>query len=161
MKFTKSIIAIITLASVICGAHAIKLCQLDWFAVWQSKPGPFSNSRYVVVSNWGSQAEGGTWTVTSDEGSPGVQHTVSGMSQCTDDTGTTKTTANPWPSSTLAVNVKCWCGMTSPHVGASWVFLVEYGSAAVCADSCANGCANCVLSGSYYSCSRSAVLALP
>ncbi|MDR1071875.1 MAG: hypothetical protein LBL21_04505, partial [Rickettsiales bacterium] len=69
---------------------------------------------------------------------------------------------NPWPSSTLANNKNCWCRMTSPHVGASWVFLYgALGTAAYCAYYCAYHCAGCVLYGSSTSCSRSAVLALP
>jgi hypothetical protein len=51
--------------------------------------------------------------------------------------------------------------MTTPNLGASWVFLRDFGSAANCAISCAVNCANCVRFGADYSCSRSAVLALP
>ncbi|MDR1071238.1 MAG: hypothetical protein LBL21_01180 [Rickettsiales bacterium] len=51
--------------------------------------------------------------------------------------------------------------MTAPNLGASWVFLNDLGSAASCAVSCAVYCAYCVLYGTSYSCSRSAVLALP
>jgi hypothetical protein len=152
----------------VCAAHAIKLCQLDWFAAWQSKSGALSNNAASYTSNYGSQAESGTWTVTSDEGSPSVQHAVSGISQCTDDTGTTTTEENPWPSKNLADNKNCWCRMTAPNLGTSWVFVYVIstsipGAAPVpyCASYCAYHCAACVRKGSEFSCSRSDVLTLP
>ncbi|MDR1071648.1 MAG: hypothetical protein LBL21_03340, partial [Rickettsiales bacterium] len=129
MKRKNLIISIIALAgalaSVVCTASAIKLCQLDWFAAWQGKPGALSNSTYAAVSSYGSQSETGTWSVTSDEGGGGTKHTVSGMSQCTSSTGTTSTGTVMWPSSTLANNTNCWCRMTAPNLGASWVFLYD------------------------------------
>ncbi|MDR3208749.1 MAG: hypothetical protein LBT45_02770 [Rickettsiales bacterium] len=161
MKPTRIFISTLTFALIAGAAPAAKLCQLDWLAAWKNKSGTLSNSTYAAVSSYGSSAEIGTWSVTSDEGSSGVKHTVSGMSQCTDDTGTTSTNNVMWPSSTLASNVNCWCRMTSPNLGGSWVFVYTSSSAAPCAYSCANNCAYCVLLGTYGSCARSAVLALP
>ncbi|MDR1071619.1 MAG: hypothetical protein LBL21_03185 [Rickettsiales bacterium] len=51
--------------------------------------------------------------------------------------------------------------MTAPNLGASWVYSHADSSAASCAYYCAVDCASCVLYGSYHSCRRSAVLALP
>jgi hypothetical protein len=159
----KPLMSVITLAlagaiviGMISDSHAIKLCQLDWFAAWQSKAGQLANWTYAYTRTYGSQSEAGTWTVTSDEGSPGVQHTVSGMSMCG-----SSTTSGTSQSATLADNKNCWCRMTSPNLGASWVFLYVYSSAAVCAFLCAYDCAGCVQAGGAFSCSRSAVLALP
>ncbi|MDR1071816.1 MAG: hypothetical protein LBL21_04195, partial [Rickettsiales bacterium] len=62
---------------------------------------------------------------------------------------------------TPSSNLNCWCRMTSPNLGASWVFNYAASSAAYCAYGCAGYCAHCVQSGVSSSCSRSAVLALP
>jgi hypothetical protein len=51
--------------------------------------------------------------------------------------------------------------MTSPNLGASWVYPLTSGSAAQCAYYCATLCALCVREGTAYSCSRSAILTLP
>jgi hypothetical protein len=100
--------------------------------------------------------------VTSDEGSTGARHTVSGIAQCGTSTATlTGLTSYPDVSSIASDNKNCLCKMTTPNHGASWVFLLAGGSAAYCARYCANNCAHCVRSGVYDSCSRSAVLALP
>ncbi|MDR1071981.1 MAG: hypothetical protein LBL21_05055 [Rickettsiales bacterium] len=64
-------------------------------------------------------------------------------------------------SSALADNKNCWCRMTTPNLGASWVFYYASSSAASCAYDCAGSCAYCVRYGANNSCSRSAVLALP
>jgi hypothetical protein len=137
-------------------SHAIKLCQLDWFSAWQSKSGILPNDKGVYTRTYGSQSEAGTWFVASDEGSPGVRHIVSGMSLCGN-----STTSAISQSSTLADNKNCWCRMTTPNIGASWVFLRDWSSAANCAHECARYCADCVWSSINHSCTRSAVLALP
>ncbi|MDR1071853.1 MAG: hypothetical protein LBL21_04385 [Rickettsiales bacterium] len=161
MKKINLVISMVALVGAMSGARAIKLCQLDWFKAWQNKSGALSNTQKVIISHYGSHSEGGVWTVTSDQGSPGVQHTVSGMSQCTDDIGTTTTEENPWPSSTLADNTNCWCRMTSPNVGASWVFTGVY-SLSHCSYYCAFLCAHCIqFDTGTSSCTRSALLALP
>ncbi|MDR1071399.1 MAG: hypothetical protein LBL21_02020 [Rickettsiales bacterium] len=51
--------------------------------------------------------------------------------------------------------------MTTPHLGASWVFSSAISPAAYCAYHCANYCADCVRVGMNVSCTRSAVLELP
>ncbi|MDR1071347.1 MAG: hypothetical protein LBL21_01750 [Rickettsiales bacterium] len=162
MKRTRFIVLIIALVGATSAAGSIKLCQLDWFKAWQDKiSGTLSGSTYAAVSSYGSQAEVGTWSVTSDEGSPGVKHTVSGMSQCASSSGTTSTNQVMWSSDTLANNKNCWCRMSAPNLGASWVFLSDNGSAAHCASYCAHLCAVCVQLGAVNSCSRSALLELP
>jgi hypothetical protein len=57
--------------------------------------------------------------------------------------------------------------MTSPHLGASWVFynatyISEAAAAVGCARDCADNCAGCVQNGGgvFNTCSRSKVLAL-
>ncbi|MDR3208220.1 MAG: hypothetical protein LBT45_00005, partial [Rickettsiales bacterium] len=58
------------------GAPAAKLCQLDWLTAWKNKSGTLSNSGYAWTRNTYTEggAGGGTWAVTSDEGSSGVKH---------------------------------------------------------------------------------------
>jgi hypothetical protein len=51
--------------------------------------------------------------------------------------------------------------MTSPNLGASWVFMGVNSSVSNCALYCANDCALCVQFGAVSSCSRAAVLSLP
>jgi hypothetical protein len=162
MKTTRALVLISLFAiAIICSAPAIKLCQLDWLSAWQSASGTLSDATVVVTSSYGSRAEAGTWAVSSYQGSPGIKHIVSGVSQCTDNEGDTSTGWNVWPSKTLADNKNCWCRMTSPNIGGSWVFLFAYSSSAGCAAGCADDCAYCIQNGAVDSCSRSAVLALP
>ncbi|MDR3208646.1 MAG: hypothetical protein LBT45_02235, partial [Rickettsiales bacterium] len=63
--------------------------------------------------------------------------------------------------STIGNNKNCLCKMTYPNLGGSWVFGAAFAAAAMCANHCAYYCAQCVQNGTKYSCSRSAVLALP
>jgi hypothetical protein len=161
IKCARSIMPVIALAcaisvGILSDSHAIKLCQLDWFAAWQSKSGELANSTYAFTRTSGSQSEVGAWSVTSDEGSSGVKHTVSGMSMCGN-----STTYGSSQSTTLVDNKKCWCRMTSPNLGASWVFLYDYDLVIDCAYYCAYNCALCVQGRHVYSCTSSAVLALP
>jgi hypothetical protein len=79
------------------------------------------------------------------------------MARCSNSTSS----AISLDTSTTSNNRNCFCRMTAPNLGASWVFLIDYGSAANCAQNCAYLCASCVQGGSSNSCSRSAVLALP
>jgi hypothetical protein len=163
IKYAKLMISIFTFASIVSAAGAIKLCQLDWFQAWRSKSGILSNNDMSYTSNSGSRAESGTWSVTSDEGSPGVKHTVSGQSQCSE-TGCSSppcTTSMPWPSATLTANKYCWCRMIAPNLGASWVFDYAEASVNYCTNFCADFCASCVRMGLHGSCTRSAILALP
>jgi hypothetical protein len=51
--------------------------------------------------------------------------------------------------------------MSTPNLGASWVFLLVSVSPATCAYGCAYYCAYCVGVGTHNSCTRSAVLTLP
>jgi hypothetical protein len=156
-KMNKKIIAFATIVGIclISAAHAIKLCQLDWFNAWQEESGTLSNSTFAYTRTYGSQSETGTWSVTSDQGSSGVKHTVSGISMCG-----SSTSSGISQSATLADNRNCWCRMTIPNLGDSWEF-VRGLPTGDCASYCAHLCADCVQNGVLYSCTRSAVLTLP
>ncbi|MDR3208358.1 MAG: hypothetical protein LBT45_00750 [Rickettsiales bacterium] len=156
MKESILFVLVFIFALIVITVSAEKLCQLDWLAAWKNlgDSKTLSNGEMVKTMTYGSQSEVGMWAVASDEGSPGVKHTVNGISQCSNGS------AYVGNSSTGADNRHCWCRMTSPNLGKSWVFLYSHSSAAYCAYDCADVCANCVLGGAYYSCSRSAVLAL-
>jgi hypothetical protein len=114
------------------------------------------NNSIMYSRSWTDGAPG-TWSVTSDQGSSGVKHTVSGTATCSN-SGTSVTSLD---TLTASNNRYCWCRMTAPNLGASWVYSHADSSAASCAYYCAVDCASCVLYGSYHSCRRSAVLALP
>jgi hypothetical protein len=176
MKCAKFIIILmLALIGAISDSYAIKLCQLDWLTAWRNL-GSFtnlSNYRYSYSrGNYNSShanndlyGDGGigTWAITSDQGSPGVYHTVSGQSYCSSNNGSnTYTNGSPsFSTSSSADNKNCWCRMTTPHLGASWVFSSAISPAAYCAYHCANYCADCVRVGMNVSCTRSAVLELP
>ncbi|MDR1071877.1 MAG: hypothetical protein LBL21_04515 [Rickettsiales bacterium] len=157
MKRAKLIVSIIALVGAVPGAHAIKLCQLDWFQAWDdlSDSIQLASSTSAYTRSYTDGAPG-TWSVTSTQGSGTVKHTVSGMATCSSSNSDATSV-----SSTASNNTNCWCRMTAPNLGASWVFLYAHGSAANCANNCAYNCAYCVLYGTDRSCSRSAVLALP
>jgi hypothetical protein len=164
MKHAKFMVSVIALASIVCGARAIKLCQLDWLNAWKNASGILPHSRRSYTQgNYDTTGNGsGRWAVTSDQGSTGVYHTVSGESLCSDTNSGTYTNGSPSLSSTTTNNGYCWCRMSTPNLGASWVFVnTASGSAAACAHYCAYGCAVCFDSGSYGSCARSVVLTLP
>ncbi|MDR1071286.1 MAG: hypothetical protein LBL21_01425 [Rickettsiales bacterium] len=159
MKHTGLIISVFMLASAVCGAHAIKLCQLDWFAAWQNANGTLSDSSYKYTTSWTDGAPG-IWAVTSDQGSGGVKHSVSGASTCSN----SSTAPNSISTGNQDDEGWCWCLMTSPHLGASWVLYGNTGGpypAFSCSNACARLCATCVQAGSSGSCTRAAVLALP
>ncbi|MDR3208962.1 MAG: hypothetical protein LBT45_03910 [Rickettsiales bacterium] len=166
MKTTGAFILILTFALIAGTASAERLCQLDWFEAWKNASGALSNYRTSNsrgdYDNSTSNGGMGTWAVTSDQGSAGVYHTVSGQSFCSSVGNGTFTNWSPDFDTSISSNNKyCWCRMTSPNLGGSWAFLGDYGSAADCAIDCALHCANCVRSGADGSCNRSAVLALP
>jgi hypothetical protein len=131
---------------------------LDWLESWKNLGDStmLPNSTYAYTRSWTDGAPG-TWSVTSTQGSGTVKHTVSGMATCSN----SSSSVGDVNTSTALNNRYCWCRMTSPNLGASWVFLNDKGSAAYCAYDCAYYCAFCVQYGRNYSCSRSAVLALP
>jgi hypothetical protein len=118
----------------------------------------YSQSNYDNTTGNGGV---GTWVVTSDQGSTGVYHTVSGQSFCSNNYSVAVTDGSPGISNASSININCWCRMTSPNLGASWVFLDPAGSAAGCASNCAAGCADCVLLGASASCHRPDILELP
>jgi hypothetical protein len=129
---------------------------LDWLKSWETASGILPNNSIMYSGSWTDGAPG-TWSVTSDQGSSGVKHTVSGTATC----GSSSSSATGLDTSTVSNNKNCWCRMTAPNLGASWVFSFADSSSAFCASGCAYYCAYCVLNGTIHSCSRSAVLALP
>ncbi|MDR2269092.1 MAG: hypothetical protein LBD94_02815 [Rickettsiales bacterium] len=168
----KIIITFMIMTMTLSSAHALKLCQLEWLGAWRTKPSSetLQNSRRAFSRNYDSTPDSGTWSVTSDESSTDVYHTVTGMSFCSSTNSGTYTDGSPsYDTSTVSNNTNCWCRMTSPNLGGSWVFLDVYGSASSCASNCAILCANhcaancayCVPYGTNASCSRAAVLSLP
>jgi hypothetical protein len=175
MKRTRFIISVLVLASIICSAHAIKLCQLDWLESWKNASGQLPNSRrswsrgnyYDADGNGGAGAwvvTGGigTWAIASDHGSPGVYHTVSGQSYCSSTNSGIYTDGAPnFDNRIPSNNTNCWCRMISPSLSNSWVFWADYGAASACASSCAVACSGCIYFGTYESCVRSVLLTLP
>jgi hypothetical protein len=85
--------------------------------------------------------------------------TIEGIARCT--------TSGSDPSTPSPSGNVCWCRMTGHDgnnacLGVSWVFLHAFSSVSYCVNYCANDCAVCVLlSGTFHSCTRAAVLSLP
>jgi hypothetical protein len=123
-------------------AKAAGICEARPATVWSSG---LSSSTYAFTRGYN-----GTWAVTSGG------YTVSGISQCNG-----SSTSNP-SSTTDAEGVNCWCRMTSPVVGSSWVNLNDVSNGGFCnfdcSKNCANCCADCVRNSQNGSCTRSAVL---
>jgi hypothetical protein len=162
-RFMTLIIALIGAISIgmISDLHAIKLCQLDWFNSWVNlgNSTELPNGIYAYTGSFTDGAPG-TWSVTSTQGSTPVKHTVSGMATC--NTSNSYSDATSVDPTTPSNNKNCWCRMTSPNLGGSWMFLYTFGSAGACARNCAYECTLCIRYGTRYSsCSRSALLALP
>ncbi|MDR1071771.1 MAG: hypothetical protein LBL21_03970 [Rickettsiales bacterium] len=158
MKYTRLLISMFALIVAASDSHAIKLCQLDWFQAWidRGDSTQLASSTYAYTGSWTDGAPG-TWSVTSTQGSGTVKHTVSGMARCSNSTSN----ATSLDASTASNSRYCWCRMTTPNLGASWVFHYDAVSAASCAANCAHNCAYCVQNGKSASCTRSAVLELP
>lgn len=80
------------------------------------------------------------WSANCTTGSTSVA--ISGIAGCSSQNGNSLGTKSDsiTTSSTTEENKYCWCKMTSPAVS-SWGFTRGAGSAAVCADYCANNCA--------------------
>jgi hypothetical protein len=172
MKRAKFIKSMFVLAAIACGAgaisaaHAIKLCQLDWLNSWKNLGNAITlpNSRRTTSrGNFNTDGTGGIgiWAAMSDQGSPGAFHTVSGQSFCSDVGSGTYVNDAPHFNDAPLNNKNCWCRMTSPNLGALWVFLVADSSSSNCSAGCASYCAYCAHVGAYGSCTRSAVLTLP
>jgi hypothetical protein len=79
---------------------------------------------------------------------------VSGAATCSN----SGSDATSMDNSAPANNSNCWCLMTAPSKGASWVFRRNVGSGAGCGYYCAFSCALCVQDGTDTDCTRSALL---
>ena len=155
LKFSFLILALILSAT----TASAKICQLDWIAQWKSAVGILANSLSMHTSAW-TDGPPGTWAVTSDQGTPGINHTVTGSANCS------MSTTNPHALEYDNKNTEgvCWCRMTSPNLGAAWVLLGTIPgnfAAYQCSNACAYECSKCVLNESSKSCTRAAVLTLP
>jgi hypothetical protein len=165
MKTIRLAISAAALISSVCGAHAIKLCQLDWLNAWKNLGNSTALSGMISHSQGNRNDTGnggiGRWAVTSAQGGAGAYHTVSGESFCSSASGGAYTYGNPSFADSPSNNKNCWCRMSAPNLGASWVFLFSNSVAADCATYCAPSCAECVSKGTSGSCARSSLLALP
>ncbi|MDR2770340.1 MAG: hypothetical protein LBB08_02730 [Rickettsiales bacterium] len=61
-------------------------------------------------------------------------------------------------SNTLEDDTSCWCKMSDPVMGSSWIFYGRYNITSLCAGECAYRCADCIHLGGAYNCSRSALI---
>ncbi|MDR2770116.1 MAG: hypothetical protein LBB08_01555 [Rickettsiales bacterium] len=61
-------------------------------------------------------------------------------------------------SNTFSENRYCWCKMSDPYAGSSWVFYLPLGSGSYCAYDCAGSCSFCLYNGTHHNCTRSALL---
>jgi hypothetical protein len=103
-------------------AHALKLCQLEWQDAWKNASGTLSASSYKYTQSWTAGAPG-TWAVTSDQGSTGVKHTISGVATCSNsetsatslDTSTAENN-NLTHNSALSIPIPAYAGMTNNFV---------------------------------------------
>jgi hypothetical protein len=117
-----------------------------------------ANAAKVCVSNtapWGtvnntsvSEGWGDGWTAYYKG------YLVTGIAACLSQSGSNGTPPS-WD-----YGAHCWCKMTGPVVGKSWVFNRTDPSGGVCYANCALHCANCVRSGTADSCTRTALLAV-
>ena len=140
---------------------AANMCKVDWLTLWRTMgDGVLFAKPYDVMFSRGYETTiSGTWSFTKDG------HTVSGTSQCGSTTAITGGSSD-WhnglveiDTATNANNKHCWCRMSTPVTGSSWVFSNSYASSAVCARYCPGDCALCVRRGTDSSCVRSALLA--
>ena len=137
---------IILVGAILCaitttGAHAVTKCvALN------------SSSTRCTYENTGDNVADWTSTCTTN----GVSTPIKGIGICSANAGSTSgaTATGLEISSTADKNKHCWCKMTSPAVS-RWVFYSSRASAGICAQLCANGCANRVQSGAAF---RSAML---
>ena len=87
----------------------------------------------------------GNWTAIFDYTTAGLNSVTSsvvvGISSCNEIPGTVNAAADGISASASDTGNYCWCGMTKPLIS-KWVFVGEYASDEVCAQSCAARCAN-------------------
>jgi hypothetical protein len=149
--------------------HAVKLCGKPSNHPWKSNTSFGGAVDYTCSPVCGatSSSADATWTVTITNGL-GISGTISGQSRCAASNSTNPPVANTSNSGTY-----CWCRVTSivdstagtcpaDSNGAPWVYYSDNSFAAYCRQDCAGNCANgCVRGGTYYACSRSALLNIP
>ena len=151
------------------GYANVQLCvpgEGGWLDSWRTATSTLPGSTWESCCAFTQGTQSGTWSVGSTHGGAGAQ-SVTGISQCSTSAGGTATgnvacpgasgqRCRPRPAS--ADGRYCWCRMTSPAVGGSWVFLDSNSSAATCATHCALSCASSVQGSASF---RAAVLAVP
>jgi hypothetical protein len=116
------------------GAQAAKVCVSN-AVPW----GTVDNT--VVHEGWGDG-----WEAYYKD------HLVKGIAACLGQSGSNGTPPD-W-----GYGAHCWCKITGPVVGKSWVFCDSHASSDNCRVGCALGCAICVRSGSNNSCKRTDLL---
>ena len=141
-------------------AHALTMCATNWLDAWRTATNTQIQAGATIQQGRAFTRQGvnGTWVVGSSHGGAGRQ-SVSGISQCTTVEGAT----NPFSTHSeftlgqapASGGVFCWCRMTSPALGSTWVFIT---TDPACATHCASHCANGVQNNTAF---RTAVLATP
>ena len=129
-KTMKSKIFIITgavLCAITTGAHAVTKCVA------------LNSSNTTCTSRYNQYEYHIDWAATCTTN--GVSTPISGIGVCSSTTSSIygETDVELDISSTVKVNVYCWCKMTSPAVS-HWLFRYWEGSAEYCARNCANLC---------------------
>ena len=144
----------------ILSLSSANMCKVDWLTQWRNKASAFAKPYNVMFSRGFDTTTSGTWSFSKDG------YTVSGTSQCGSSATLTGSGSN-WhneiaeiDAATNANNRHCWCRMTSPTTGSSWVFSYSHASSANCALGCSGDCSHCVQNGAHSSCVRSALLAI-
>jgi len=131
-----------------------------WLAAWRAHGsfnagGGGTGLGQSMAQAYTQHSPGGHWSVTAGAGAVAGRQTVSGISLCTADV------SGGNPGWNISHGNNCWCQMTAPLVGQSWVFVLTLTNANSCAHVCAQRCARCIWNGSQDSCTRAALLALP
>ena len=119
---------------------ALTMCADNWLV------------NFLPLSSSGSSGRSGMWAVTGSAGSVGRQ-TISGMSICSMTPGSAATPCPGFPSVRCRNLVDsnfgptCWCRMTSPKLGANWVFLRNFPihSPSECENFCATDCGSAII----------------
>ena len=172
MKKVLVMMVIVSVAGAVVGtgqpAHALTMCAANWLNSWRAtSPETLEGPGWPACCAFARNSQTGSWAVGSTRGGAGAQ-SVTGISFCSTSAGGTATgnVACPGASSqrcrpepVITNGQFCWCKMTSPAVGGSWVFRFDFfGSAADCSTFCAHNCADNVRTNATF---RAAVLAVP
>lgn len=141
---------------------AANMCKVDWLTQWRNMPDgtTFAKPYNIAFSRGFDGTTTGSWSFTKDG------HTVSGISQCGSSNsllGSSGDWTNEYIGIDAAVNTNnkhCWCRMTAPATGLSWVFDRSPVSYRNCTESCPSHCAHCAQGGTPGLCRRSALFAI-